>query len=168
MPLGTQLCTLGLFYAPWGSSARPPLCVRALGYFKPLEAHICPLGAQLCPLGIKCVPLLKHAPPLMRVRPPYVCAPWTLLSPLRLIYVPLGHNYAPWDQVHASLGVRAPLSKSVPPLLGVRAPPAKYLHPSHHAYAPPPQACTPSQPGVRALSLPFVPSPAPSSPCRFA
>jgi hypothetical protein len=137
MPLGAQLCTLGLFYASWESCAPPPLCVRALGYYKPLEAHICPLGAQLCPLGIKCVPALKRAHPLMRVCPPYVCAPWTLLSPLRLIYVPWGHNYAPWGQVHASLGVRAPPSKSMPPLLGVCAPR---------------QACTPFPPGIRAPS----------------
>jgi hypothetical protein len=61
MPPRTQLCTLGLFYAPWGSSTHPPaslrapsyayapplyvrapsLCVRTLGSFKPLvEARI--------------------------------------------------------------------------------------------------------------------------------
>jgi hypothetical protein len=66
MHLRALLCPLRLFYTPWESSARtpssvrapfyacapPPLCVRALGSFKPLEAHICPLGAQLCPLGL--------------------------------------------------------------------------------------------------------------------
>jgi hypothetical protein len=72
MPLGAQLCALGLFYGPWGSSVCPPLCVRALGSFKSLEAHICLLGAQLCPLGVKCVP------PLKRARLLYACAPWIL------------------------------------------------------------------------------------------
>jgi hypothetical protein len=100
--LEAHSCPLGLNYAPWDSfmhfggqvrtppqaCAPPPLCVCALGYFKPLEAHVCPWGAQLCPLGVKCIPNLKHAPPLMRVCPPYVCASWILLSPLRLIYVP--------------------------------------------------------------------------------
>jgi hypothetical protein len=86
-PLEAQLCTLGLNYAPWSSfmhlgsqvrappqaCAPPPLCVRALGYFKPLEAHICPLGAELCLLGVKCLSTLKRTPPLMRVCPLLMC-----------------------------------------------------------------------------------------------
>jgi hypothetical protein len=68
-PLRAHLCPLGLNYARWGS--------------------IMPLGTLLCSLGVKSAPRLKRArpPPLMCARPPYVCTPWPLLSPLRLIYV---------------------------------------------------------------------------------
>jgi hypothetical protein len=34
----------------------PPLCVHALGSFKPLEAHICPLEPHSCPLGLNYAP----------------------------------------------------------------------------------------------------------------
>jgi hypothetical protein len=65
MPLGLNYTSYGSFMFPKGQvhaplkracpslfvrapppmRARPSLCVRALGSFKPLEAHICPLGA---------------------------------------------------------------------------------------------------------------------------
>jgi hypothetical protein len=129
MPLGAQLCTLGLFYAPWGSSVHPPLkrarpllcmrgppmcapilCVHTLGSFKPLEAHICPLEAQLCPLGVKCVsPSSVHAP-LMRMRPPQECA---------------SHHQActpPSPSVRASLPrCTCPPTRRARPLPGVRS-----------------------------------------------
>jgi hypothetical protein len=77
MPLGAQLYTLGLFYAPWGSSVRPPSSVRG---------------------------------------PPYVCAPWAILSSLRLIYVPWGLNYAPWGSNAYPLSSVRPLYVCTPPL----------------------------------------------------
>jgi hypothetical protein len=83
----------------------PPLCVRALGSFKPLRAHICPLGAHLCslglnyapwdsimpfgallcPLGLKCVPPLKHSSPPSCMHAP----PRRANSPPSLPCVPL-------------------------------------------------------------------------------
>jgi hypothetical protein len=146
MPLGALLW-------PWGSSTRPPssvhapsyacapsLCIRALGSFKPLEAHIyvpwklnyspwgsiIPLGAQLCSLGVKCVAPFKRTHPPMPacVRPP----------PRRA----------------------CPTSNRVLPHRGVRpspqAPPSSSLHPSvpspgmgasPYAYTPRLQPCTP-------------------------
>jgi hypothetical protein len=76
---------------PLGVKCTPPfLCVRALASFKPLEAHICSLGAHLCPLGLNYALWGSFMPPRGQVRAPpsYVCTPWHLLSPLRLIYVP--------------------------------------------------------------------------------
>jgi hypothetical protein len=136
-PLGALSCPLGLNYAPWGSimplqallcplgvncpplqactpplcmRPPPPLCVHAMGSFKPLEAHICPLEAQLCPLGVKCVsPSSVHAP-LMRMRPPQECA---------------SHHQActpPSPSVRASLPrCTCPPTRRARPLPGVRS-----------------------------------------------
>jgi hypothetical protein len=82
----------------------PPLCVHALGSFKPLEAYICPLEGHSCPLGLNYAPWGSSTCP-----PPYVCAPWALLSPLRLIYVLWRVIHAPWDSImHLGGQVRAP------------------------------------------------------------
>jgi hypothetical protein len=54
--------------------ARLPLCVRALGSFKPLEAHICPLGAHLCPLGLFYVLWESFMLPAGQVRAPPIRA----------------------------------------------------------------------------------------------
>jgi hypothetical protein len=57
-------------------------------YMRPMGL-VCPLGAHLCPLGLDYVPWGSFMPPGSQVRgPPYVCAPWSLLGPLRLINVP--------------------------------------------------------------------------------
>jgi hypothetical protein len=99
--LGAHLCPLGVNYVSWGSFmlpadqvSAPPyacasfLCVRALASFRPLEAHICSLGAHICPLGLIYGPRGQVRTPPVRARPSlYICAPWLLLSPLRLIYV---------------------------------------------------------------------------------
>jgi hypothetical protein len=69
-PLEAHLCPSGLNYGPCGSSTRPPLCVRALASFKPLEANICPLPVHLCPLRFFYAPWGSSAcPPPIRARP---------------------------------------------------------------------------------------------------
>jgi hypothetical protein len=94
MPLGAQLCPLGLNYAPWNSFMPlrdqvrtphvcappcvrpPPLCVHALDSFKPLEAYICPLEAHSCPLGLNYAPWGSFMALGGQVcAPPYACAP---------------------------------------------------------------------------------------------
>jgi hypothetical protein len=138
MPLGAQLCTLGLFYAPWGSSARPPLCVRSLGYFKPFEGSIMPLGDQVR------IPSQTSAPPYACV-PPLCVYALDSFKPLKAHICPLGVQLC-------SLGSSARFSRCTCPPLQECASPPRRAHPSHQAYAPPPQACAPSQPGMRAPS----------------
>jgi hypothetical protein len=103
-PLGVRALLPGACPPPWracppSNMHAPPMCtcpslyVRALGSFKPLEAHICPLGAHSCLWGSIMPPGGQvRAPPLKRVRPTYactppsyMCTPWALLSPSNLI-----------------------------------------------------------------------------------
>jgi hypothetical protein len=119
-----------------------------------LGGSFMPFGALLWPLG------LTYAPPLKRVPPSYVCAPWALLSSLRLIYVPWGLIYGPWGSFmplgakcacfHSCIRPprRAHPPSGVRPLPPVRAPPQAFAPPLSHAHP----------------SLPFVPSPPPSAP----
>jgi hypothetical protein len=130
MPLGAQLCPLGHFYAPYGSSVRPPLCVRALASFKPLEAHICLLGAHLCPLGLNYAPWDTFMPPGDQVCAPpqayvaFLCVRALASSkpleahicPLGAHLCPLGHFYVPWG------------SSACPPSACMPPPPMCALH----------------------------------------
>jgi hypothetical protein len=76
-----------------------------------------PLGGQECTLP------QAHAPPPMHACPSYVCAPWALLSPLRLIYVPWGLIYAPLDSFMPLGGqVRTPGQAHVPPSMRAHPP----------------------------------------------
>jgi hypothetical protein len=79
MPLGAQLCPLGLFYAPWGSSARPPSSrahphwgVHAPSHAPPSSSpHLYALPFHpFVSLFHPCTPLFHpHAPLLGRTRP---------------------------------------------------------------------------------------------------
>jgi hypothetical protein len=62
-------------------------------------------------------------PPQACTPPSYVCVPWALLSPLRLIFIPWRFNYAPWGSF-------------MPSRAQVHAPP-RHVHPSPDVYAPP-------------------------------
>jgi hypothetical protein len=93
------LSPLRLIYVPWRLIHAPWRLIHAPW------GSIMHLGAFLCTLGVKYASPFKCAHP-----PPYVCAPWAILSPLRLIYVPWGLNYAPWGSS------AYPLSSMRPPL----------------------------------------------------
>jgi hypothetical protein len=65
-----------------------------------------PLGAQVrAPPVCACLPPIcarqsKRTPSLLGLDAPLsMCAPWVLLSPLRLIYVHWGLIYAPWGSI---------------------------------------------------------------------
>jgi hypothetical protein len=102
MPLGAQLCSLGLFYVPWGLSARPSLGMHAppsyacmpWGSYMSLVGSIMPLGALLCPLGRKCTPSLC-------VRPLYVYALSMCTGPPPRLCVPPQPFAPPSQAMHA-------------------------------------------------------------------
>jgi hypothetical protein len=131
-PFGTHLCPLGIKYTPPFKRTRPLLCMRALGSFKPLEAHICPLGAHSCPLGLFYIPWGSSTrPPLKRARPPYACAspPGVQASPSQAC-TPL------------LLGVHAPPKRARPSQ--ACTPPPRHAHPPFPSmHAPSPHACAP-------------------------
>jgi hypothetical protein len=100
MPLGTQLCPLGLFYAPWGSSACPPSIACTPFLYGRAPPPMCvQLGAILNPLGLKCA-----LPPQAHVPPPSVRASFFICS--RHLFIRMRPYF-----IHAcpTSSVRAPL-----------------------------------------------------------
>jgi hypothetical protein len=122
---------------PHGAKVRPPpLCVHALGSFKPIRAHICALGSHLCPLGLFYAPLgFKCMPPFKRTCPSYVSALGSYMF-LGGSFMPLGTLLCPlWLKCAPPLGVRAPLRparfsspKACTPPRRVRPPPPSHPH----------------------------------------
>jgi hypothetical protein len=75
MPLGALLCPLGIKCVP-PLNVRAPLCIRAMGFFKPLEAHIRFLEAHSCPSGLNYASWGSFMLPGDQVRaPPHACMP---------------------------------------------------------------------------------------------
>jgi hypothetical protein len=130
------------------------------GSFMPLGDFLCPLGLKYAPPpppGVR-VPLRHEYPPASScVPPPYVCTPWVLLSPLRLIYVHWRLVYAPWSSIMPLAALLCPLGlKHARPPLCVRIPPPEVCAPQ--AWHPPPPGIHALHPAVCA-SRPFLHTP---------
>jgi hypothetical protein len=94
MPLGGQIRTFLQARTPPLMRMRPPLCVRALASFRPLETQLCPLGLFYAPWGSSTCPPYVYVPPLC------VCD-LDSIKPLRGSFMPLGAQLCPLGLFYA-------------------------------------------------------------------